>query len=709
MPYWRGNIPVYYWGERNTTGFSQNVSGIQDYNKLKEQCLSRATLFEDPEFPANDSSIFLNESNYPNPIVWKRPGEIVEDPVFNVRTFSRQDVAQEESKASSWYLSVLTLLSLNKQLLNQVIPESQSFEDDYAGIFHFRFWQYGHWVDIVVDDRLPTHQGQLIYARLSNQSRFWSLLLEKAYAKLLGAYEKLHFGLVTEALEDFTSGLVEEYTLNDKEVKVPNDLYEIMLKAQEKSSLMFCSVPWEAKELLSQGLKPGRYYCITRVHRLEVVTAARTYNLLRLFDPQGGKSEWRGEWSVYWPEWKNIPEQNKEELALFSDHDGEFWIPFEFVLANFWMLHICNLSPLPFQEFSNEDDDETLWRTIYNIEAEWVRGSTAGGSDPLSDSFCLNPQCGLQLSDPDKEDNMCTAVIALMQKFARNRKDKPENITNYLYLIGFHVYNLTEESGFLGQRFFKTKKFVANCVHNRRREVIQRLKLPPGDYVIIPSTLLPNQESKFLLRVFTENKDKVVEQDEEIETGTAKELIEATTSRQVNLDEEKANEENLRKLFKEYAGADEQMDCFELKVVLDCIMRNEINGGFSKEACRSMIALVDADRSGKLDFEEFKYLCNIIKAWKTVFESYDSLNTGYLNPFDLRPALNSAGYELSNRVINALCHRYAGRDGRIAIDDFILCAVRLESMMEIFKDKDPNNTKVATFTVEEWMENAIYS
>lgn len=90
-----------------------------------------------------------------------------------------------------------------------------------------------------------------------------------------------------------------------------------------------------------------------------------------------------------WPEWKNIPEQNKEELALFSDHDGEFWIPFEFVLANFWMLHICNLSPLPFQEFSNEDDDETLWRTIYNIEAEWVRGSTAGGSDPLSGKYII--------------------------------------------------------------------------------------------------------------------------------------------------------------------------------------------------------------------------------------------------------------------------------------------------------------------------------
>lgn len=144
-----------------------------------------------------------------------------------------------------------------------------------------------------------------------------------------------------------------------------------------------------------------------------------------------------------------------------------------------------------------------------------------------------------------------------------------------------------------------------------------------------------------------------------------------------------------------------------------------------------MVAMLDVDQSGRLGFDEFKSLMTDVRKWKEVFKLYDVDGSGKLSPFELREALNSAGYHLNNRVLNALAHRYGSRDGSIAFDDFIMCAIKMKTMIgeraflhfelsffllkklfifpEIFKERDIEGTNMATFSMEEWVEKTVYS
>jgi len=81
-----------------------------------------------------------------------------------------------------------------------VQPEASS-----AGIYRFRFFHVGEWLDILIDDILPV---QLCAKAVTGE--YWMPLLEKAYAKYLGSYKHLEGGDPCWALYNLTGAMVLE-------------------------------------------------------------------------------------------------------------------------------------------------------------------------------------------------------------------------------------------------------------------------------------------------------------------------------------------------------------------------------------------------------------------------------------------------------------------------------------------------------------------
>ena len=157
-----------------------------------------------------------------------------------VRERDRFDINQGEI-GDCWFLASLANLADDDEAFNKVVPSGQGFGSGYCGIFRFRFFRFGEWVEVVIDDKLPTRNGKLIYLKAKDDNEFWSPLLEKAYAKLYGSYKALEGGLTIESAVDFTGGIPEMIDISNLQMR-PEKLFDLMRKADSNDAFMSCSL-----------------------------------------------------------------------------------------------------------------------------------------------------------------------------------------------------------------------------------------------------------------------------------------------------------------------------------------------------------------------------------------------------------------------------------------------------------------------------------
>ncbi|XP_018522604.1 calpain-2 catalytic subunit [Lates calcarifer] len=671
----------------------------QDYESLRRQCLESGRLFEDSVFPAERKSLGYNDlgpySSKTRGVVWKRPTELCSNPKFIDDGATRTDICQGVL-GDCWLLAAIASLTLDHQILARVVPPGQSFTEDYAGIFHFQFWQFGEWVDVVVDDRLPTRDGKLLFVHSAEGSEFWSALLEKAYAKLNGCYEALAGGNTIEGFEDFTGGIAEIYTFD----KAPSNLFQIIKRALHLGSLLGCAIDitssYETEAVTALKLVKGHAYSVTGAE--EVHYRGRLVQLVRIRNPWG-QVEWTGPWSDGSSEWDYISRDEKQNLNHVAE-DGEFWMAYSDFIRHFSRLEICNLTPDTLMS-----DSVGYWNH-QQFEGMWRIGATAGGCRNHAATFSSNPQFVVRLEDVDDDpldgEDGCTFLVGLMQKDGRQKK----RLAQDLETIGFAIYEVPDEykgqsNVHLGPDVLLRQRAVAmSSTFINMREVCDRFKLPPGEYVIIPSTFHPHKNGSFILRVFSEKQAATSPLEEDIKAEIEEEEI-----------SESDVDPHFKHLFKQIAGDDMEVSVFELVQILDNVVshRSDIKtNGFSLETGRLIVSLLDKDESATLGLLEFHLLWNKIQKYLEIFKNHDTDNSGTMSSHEMRGAAMEAGFQVNSAVLQAIVSRYADAQYAIDFDSFVGCLIKMEMLFKMFKALERDDSGKIELDMQQWLCLAIY-
>ncbi|OQR86368.1 calpain-like protein [Achlya hypogyna] len=420
----------------------------------------------------------------------------------------QRDVAECKAGrlADGYLFGALSMLTTSPTLVAQLFPvltpdlvdptqrdpdvsPAFALEQQYneEGIYCVRFWRNHKSYLVIVDDYIPCSQyGKPVFASFTgSSSRFeiWSMLVEKAYAKLHGGYDAILGGQEAYCLQDLWGGIPTSLSMT----QLPNTdtAYSYLTNALHHGHLVgFCNDQSEAA--LPLGLKAGHTYGLLRL--LEVTVDGGTQYLVQLRNTWGDVDKdtvpARVPWAKGSAEWKRCTLRQKQDAGYTLNPDFTLWLPLDACLAFFsTVLESKNLYQFPAASGAPLATGPPV--SVHVVSGAWT-GATAGGREAVH----LNPQ--YQLLVPAS-----TSLAVHLEQPSRRLRMQMEYPCFVAPIVTARATPAQRKLD-IGRDVVATGTFISN------RSCFLGLDAPlaADTYVVIPATYAPF-ETSFQLALFT--------------------------------------------------------------------------------------------------------------------------------------------------------------------------------------------------------------
>ena len=141
-----------------------------------------------------------------------------------------QDI-QQGLLGDCYFLSVLSVLTEKPERIERLFAITEMNEQ---GIWAVKLYKNGEHAEVVMDNFVPCLDGEPCFSK-ANGNELWVIILEKAWAKLHGCYERIEAGFAHEVMRDLTGA--PSYDLEIEE----EGLFEKLLDYDRKNYMMAAS------------------------------------------------------------------------------------------------------------------------------------------------------------------------------------------------------------------------------------------------------------------------------------------------------------------------------------------------------------------------------------------------------------------------------------------------------------------------------------